>query len=63
MTREVAVILALGALAFAAVFVSIASWVLLWGERRERSQPANRHSAVGRDSRPQFPSEPGSPER
>jgi hypothetical protein len=35
-TRGIAVILALGALAVAAVFVSIASWVLLWRERRER---------------------------
>jgi hypothetical protein len=35
-SRQVALILALGALAVAAVFVSIASWVLLWAERRER---------------------------
>jgi hypothetical protein len=34
--REVAVILALGALAVAAVIVSIGSWVLLWADRRER---------------------------
>jgi membrane protein implicated in regulation of membrane protease activity len=32
--REVAVILALGALAVAAVVVSIGSWMLLWAERR-----------------------------
>jgi hypothetical protein len=35
-SRQVALILALSALAAAAVFVSIASWVLLWTERRER---------------------------
>jgi hypothetical protein len=34
--REVAVILALGALAIASVVVSIGSWLLLWAERRER---------------------------
>jgi hypothetical protein len=34
--REVAVILALGALAVAALLVSIGSFVLLWADRRDR---------------------------
>jgi hypothetical protein len=33
--REFAVILALGALAVAAVVVSVASWMLLWRDRKE----------------------------
>lgn len=36
MNREVAVILALGALALAALIVSIGSFVLLWADRRDR---------------------------
>jgi hypothetical protein len=45
--REVAVILALGALALASVIVSIGSWVLLWAERRER-RAAGRADAEGK---------------
>jgi hypothetical protein len=43
MSRQVALILALGALAAAAVFVSIASWLLLWAERRERHAAEGTH--------------------
>jgi hypothetical protein len=55
MSREAALILALGALAVAALFVSIASWVLLWAARHERR-------AVGRTQGPDPAEKPvGSP--
>jgi hypothetical protein len=45
--REVAVILALGALAVASVVVSIGSWLLLWAERRERRAARGAGRAEG----------------
>lgn len=49
MSREVTLILALGALAVAAVFVSIASWLLLWAERRRRAaEPTDDPEPAGK---------------
>jgi hypothetical protein len=39
-SREVALTLALGALAVAALCVSVGSFVLLWAERRDRRRAA-----------------------
>ena len=48
MNREVAGILALGALAFAALCVSIGSFVLLWADRRDR-RVADANANPGHD--------------
>lgn len=62
MNREIAVILALGAVAIAAALVSLGSWVLLWTEHRRRRASAQaararlREAPAGEDR-----DEPGSP--
>jgi hypothetical protein len=48
-SREVALILALGALAVAALCVSVGSFVLLWADRRDRRR-AGAKGNPGRDS-------------
>ena len=55
MTREVAVILALAALAVAALCVSIGSFVLLWADRRVRRDLNSKGSRAGGSGEPEPP--------
>ena len=55
MTREVAVVLALAALAVAALCVSIGSFVLLWADRRVRRDLRSRENRAGRSGEPEPP--------